>query len=135
MPKKKQLEKWPFLDQNHGLTPFQKFFQLFFFRQYRPGKCLSWYSRAKERLSRLQKGNIFYDFLRQKNAFLGYKNKMLKKSKNSHFYKGVNSWLWSKIGRFSIFSFRQYSPGKWHFSKGFSPWFCSKNGHFTSFFF
>ena len=29
------------------------FFQLFFFRQYRPGKCLSRYSRTKKRLSRL----------------------------------------------------------------------------------
>ena len=24
LPKKKKLEKWPFLDQNHGLTPFEK---------------------------------------------------------------------------------------------------------------
>ena len=38
------------------------FFHLFFFRQYRPGKCSLLYSRAK-------------------NAFLGYKNKRFKKSK------------------------------------------------------
>ena len=43
-------QKWPF-------------FQTFFFRQYRPGKCLLQYSRTKKRLSRLKK-------------------KMLKKSKN-----------------------------------------------------
>ena len=24
MPKKRKLEKWPFLDQNHGLTPLEK---------------------------------------------------------------------------------------------------------------
>ena len=24
LPKKKKLEKWPFLDQNHGLTPLEK---------------------------------------------------------------------------------------------------------------
>ena len=24
LPKKKKLEKWPFLDQNHGLTPFEE---------------------------------------------------------------------------------------------------------------
>ena len=34
------VEKWPF-------------FQRFFFRQYRLGKCLLWYSRTKKRLSRL----------------------------------------------------------------------------------
>ena len=46
--------------------------------------------------------NVFYDILEQKNTFLGYQNKTIKKSKN------------------------------WHFSKGFSPWFCSKNGHFSN---
>ena len=35
LPKKKKLEKWPFLDQNHGLTPLEKcqffdFLNLFF---------------------------------------------------------------------------------------------------------
>ena len=49
--------------------------------------------------------NVFYDILKQKNAFLGYKKKMFKKSKNGHFSKGVN------------------------------PWYCYKNGHFSNFFF
>ena len=31
--------------------------------------------------------NGFYDILERKNAFLGYKNKKLKKSKNWHFSK------------------------------------------------
>ena len=48
-----------------GLTnsfgPKLPFFQLSFFRQYRPGRSL------------------FYDILDQKNAFLGYKNKKFKK--------------------------------------------------------
>ena len=39
------------------------FYQLFFFRQYSPGKCLLQYSRTK-------------------NAILGYKNKKFKKQKN-----------------------------------------------------
>ena len=129
------MEKWPFLDQNHGLTPFQKFLQLFFFRQYRPGKCLSWYSRAKERLSRLQKGNTFYDFLRQKNAFLGYKNKMLKKSKNGHFYKGVNSWLWSKIGRFSNLFLGNIGQENDIFPKGLAHGFVPKMAILPPFFF
>ena len=34
--------------------------------------------------------NVFYDILERKNSFLGYKNKMLKKSNNWHFSKGVN---------------------------------------------
>ena len=29
--------------------------------------------------------NVFYDILERKNAFLGYKNKKFKKSKNWHF--------------------------------------------------
>ena len=39
------------------------------------------------------KENVFYDILERKNAFLRYKNQMLKKSKNSHFSKGVNPLL------------------------------------------
>ena len=49
--------------------------------------------------------NIFYDILERKNAFLGYKNKKLKKSKNWHFSKGVNPWFWSKNGHFFNFFF------------------------------
>ena len=39
--------------------------------------------------------NVFYDILERKNAFLGYKNKNSKKSKNWHFSLGVNPWFWS----------------------------------------
>ena len=45
--------------------------------------------------------NVFDDILEQKNAFLGTKNKKLKKWKNWHFSKGVNPWFYSKIGHFS----------------------------------
>ena len=37
--------------------------------------------------------NVFYDILERKNAFLGYKNKKLKKWKNCDFCKGVNSFV------------------------------------------
>ena len=47
--------------------------------------------------------NVFYDILKRKNAFLGYKNKKIKKSKNWDFSKGVNPCFWSKNGLFSIF--------------------------------
>ena len=45
--------------------------------------------------------NVFYDILEHKNAFLSYKNKKFKKSKNLHFFKGVNPWFWSQNGHFS----------------------------------
>ena len=53
----------------------------------------------------IDKENVFYDILERKNAFLGYKNKKLKKSKNSNISKWVNPWFWSKNGHFSNFSF------------------------------
>ena len=124
------VQKWPF-------------FQLFFF------------------LGNIDQEHVFYNILDGKNAFLGYKNKKFKKSKNWHFCKGVNPGFWYKYGHFSnLFFFRQYRPGKcllryfrtknaflgyknkklkksknWHFSKGVNPCFRSKNGHFCNFFF
>ena len=56
-------------------------------------------------LGNIGQENVFYDILDQEKAFLGYKNKMFKKSKN------------------------------WHFSKRVNPWFKSKNGHLSNFFF
>ena len=103
--------------------------------------------------------NVFYDILAQKNAFLGYKKKKFKKSKNWQFSKGVNPLFWSKnshffklfllgnIGQEKVFyyiverknAFLGYKnkkikkPKNWHFSKGVNPWFWSKNGHFSTF--
>ena len=56
-------------------------------------------------LGNIGQENVFYDILERKNAFLGYKNKNFKKSKNWHFSKWVNPWSWSKNGQFSNFSF------------------------------
>ena len=47
-------------------------------------------------LGNIGQENVVYDILKQKNFFLGYKKKKLKKSKNWHFSKGVNPWFWSK---------------------------------------
>ena len=47
-------------------------------------------------LGNIEQENVFYDILERKNAFLGYKNKKFKKSKNCHFSKGVNPWFLSK---------------------------------------
>ena len=49
--------------------------------------------------------NVFYDILELKKAFLGFKNKKFKKSKNRQFSKGVNPWFWSKNNYFSNFFF------------------------------
>ena len=112
-------------------------------------------------LGNIGKENVFYDILEGKNAFLRYKNKKFKKSKNWHFSKGVNPWFWSKNGHFSNFYFlgnirqenvfykileqknaflgyknKTFKKSKYrHFPKGVNPWFWSKNGHFCNFFF
>ena len=54
-------------------------------------------------LGNIDQGNVFYDMLERKNAFLGYKKRKCKKSKNRHFSKGVNPWFWSKIAIFGTF--------------------------------
>ena len=112
-------------------------------------------------LGNIEQEIVFYYILERKNAFLGYKNKNFKKSKNWHFSKGVNPWFRSKNGYFSNFSFlvnivqenvlydilerkiaflgyknKMFKKLKnWHFSKGVNPWFRSKNGHFSNCFF
>ena len=68
----------------HGFGINMAIFSRIFFGQYRPGKCLIPYFRTK-------------------TAFLGYKNKKFKNSKNWHFSKGVNPWFWSKNGHFLTF--------------------------------
>ena len=52
-------------------------------------------------LSNIGKENVFHYILEQKKAFLGYKKKKLKKSKNWNFSKVVSPWFWSKNGHFS----------------------------------
>ena len=100
-------------------------------------------------LGNIGQENVFYDILERKNAFLSYKNKKFKKSKNSHFSKGVNPWFWFKNGHFSNFFFlgnigqenvfydilerksaflsyknKKFKKSKnWHFSKGVNLWF------------
>ena len=112
-------------------------------------------------LGNIGKLNVFYDIVEWKNAFLDYKKKKFKKSKNWHFSKEVNPWFWSKNGHFSNFIFlanlgkenvfydileqknaflgyknKKFKKSKnWHFCKGVNPWFWSKNGLFFNFYF
>ena len=102
--------------------------------------------------------NVFYAILQRKNAFLGYKNKKIEKSKNCHFSKGVNPWFQFKIGHFFNFLFldnkgqgnvfydilerknaflgnknKKIKKSKnYHFSKGFSHGFGPKMPFFST---
>ena len=71
-----------------------QFFSIFILRENSPEKCV------------LNQEKVFYDILDDRNAFLDYKNKKLKKSKNWGFSKGVSPWFWSKIANFSRFLFK-----------------------------
>ena len=47
--------------------------------------------------------NVFYDIIERKNAFLGYKKKKFKKSKNWHFSKGLTHGFGAKMAIFPTF--------------------------------
>ena len=99
-------------------------------------------------LGNIGQENVFYDSPERKNAFLSYKIKKFKKSKNWDFSKGVNPWFWSKKGHFPCFLLGNIGQEKvfydileqknvflgcknqkfkkwknWDFSKGVNPWF------------
>ena len=57
----------------HGFGQKLVIFQDFYFREYRPEECV------------LNQKNVFYDIVEGRNAFLEYRNKNLKKSKNWDF--------------------------------------------------
>ena len=63
-------------------------------------------------LGNIGQENVFYDILERKNAFLGYKNKKFKKSKNWHFSKRLTHVFGAKMAFFQTFFFTHYIPGK-----------------------
>ena len=63
-------------------------------------------------LGNLGQENVFYDILKRKRAFVGYKNKKFKKSKKLTFSKGVNPWFWSKNSHYPNFFFDQLQTRK-----------------------
>ena len=65
-------------------------------------------------LGNIGQENVFYYILERKEAFLGYKNKNFKKSKNGHFSKCP--WFWSKNGHFSNFYFWEIQARKMSFT-------------------
>ena len=63
----KKLKNWHFFIRvNPRFWSKKGYFCNFFFKQYRPGKCLIWYCKKKEKKEK-------------KNASLGYKNRKFKK--------------------------------------------------------
>ena len=70
----------------HGFSPKMAIFPTFYFQARQSRKISVANSRTK-------------------NAFLDYKNKTFKESKNRHFSKVVNPWFRSKKGHFSNFFF------------------------------
>ena len=71
----KKSRNWDFSKGlTHGFGSKLPFFQLLFF------------------FCNIGQENVFYGILERKNAFLGYKNKKFKESKNWDFSKGVNPW-------------------------------------------
>ena len=56
--------------------------------------------------------NVFYDILKRKIAFLGYKNKKFKSRKIDIFPKGLTHGFGQKMAIFPIFFFKKYRPGK-----------------------
>ena len=58
-----KVEKLTFFQNSHGFCPKLAIFPTFF-------------------LGNIEQENVFYEILERKNAFLGYKNKKFKKSKN-----------------------------------------------------
>ena len=68
----------------HGFGQRLVIFPDFYFRQNKPEKCV------------LNQKKVFYDILDDRNAFLDYKNKKLKRSKNWDFSKGVFSMVFVK---------------------------------------
>ena len=63
-------------------------------------------------LANVAQGNVLYDILERKNAFLGYKNKKLKSRKIDIFPKGLTHGFGPKMAIFPTFFFSQCSPGK-----------------------
>ena len=88
--KNKKLKKSKNWDFSKGVNPWfwskHGHFSKWFFKQYRPGKCLLRYSRIK-------------------NAILSYKNKNFKKSKIDTFPKGLTHGFGQKMAIFPTFLF------------------------------
>ena len=124
----------------HGFRLKVSIFPFFCFRQKRPGKYVSRYSRKKKHLSTFKKQEVqevenfqffkrlvhgfgkrqngrkmcFTIFQKEKTLFEDDRNKKFKRSKICIFSKGVRPMILVKNWQFfHFFYFRQHWPGKW----------------------
>ena len=67
-------------------------------------------------LGNIDQENVFYDILERKNAFLGYKNKKFKKSKNCIFPKGLTHGFARKMAIIPNFFFLAIQARKMSFT-------------------
>ena len=109
---KKQFEKWPFLDQGHGLTTLEKcqfldFLNLLF---YSLKRCFFVLEYRKRRFPGLYCD--IDDIPERKNAFLGQKNKKFKKWKIDIFLKGLTHGFGPRMAICPTIIFWQDRPGK-----------------------
>ena len=127
----------------HGFGPKTAIFRTFFFSQYKPGKCLLRYSRAKKRFPWLWKQEvliveIFFFFskglthgLAQKWPFLQLFFLLSNKGQENVFYNKLE-----RKNFFLGYENKKFKKSKyWHFSKRVNPRFWSKNVHFFNLFF
>ena len=63
-------------------------------------------------LGNISQEKVFHDILKQKNAFVDYKNKKFKQSKVDIFPKGLTHAFGQKMAIFQTFFCRKYRPGK-----------------------
>ena len=81
----------------HGFGAKLAIFACFYIRQYRPGKCVSRYSRMVLVqnwpflhvfiLRNIGQETVFYDIVKRKNTFLACKNNKLRKVKKLRFFQ------------------------------------------------
>ena len=74
-------------------------------------------------LGNIGQENVFYHIVERKNAFLGYRNEIFKKSKNSHFAKWLTHCFGPKMAIFPLFLLGNIGQENGHFFKGVNPWF------------
>ena len=84
--KSKKFKKWKNWQFYKGVNPW------FWSKNCHFSNLLFWGNIVQE--------NILYDILERKNAFLAFKNKMFKKSKNWHFLKGLTQGFGPKMAIF-----------------------------------
>ena len=121
------------------------FFNFFFFRQYRLGKCVLRYSRMKNAFLGFKKGSskspkiaISANGKKTEPICFGPKEAIFSTCFFSAKQGSKMSFriFWNEKTHFLGYKNKKFKKSKsCHFCKGVNPWFWDKNGHFCSFFF